>query len=101
MSDTAQQTTKPHTPPTAARLLSFTIAFVLSTHAHVFHNPWHTTTIMVIVCVGYISIGHLTTPYDASNSDLSTPSSTGNLNRNLISQQASRLDAFSGYPSRT
>jgi hypothetical protein len=36
-----------------------------------------------------------------SRSGLSTPSSTGNLKRNLISKQASRLDAFSGYPSHT
>ena len=36
-----------------------------------------------------------------SRSGLSTPSSTGNLTRNLISKQASRLDAFSGYPSHT
>ena len=40
------------------------------------------------------------TPYDASRSGLSTQSSPGRL-RNLISKQASRLDAFSGYPSRT
>lgn len=38
--------------------------------------------------------------YPPSNSGLSTPSSIGNL-RNLILKQASRLDAFSGYPSRT
>src|SRR5699024_4561376 len=37
------------------------------------------------------------TPHSASRSGLSTPSSLGNLKRNLISKQASRLDAFSGY----
>ena len=46
------------------------------------------------------------TPYKASTPGLSTPSSTGSLNPSkeagdLISKQASRLDAFSGYPSRT
>ena len=41
------------------------------------------------------------THYCASRSGLSTPSSPGNLKRNLISKQASRLDAFSGYPFRT
>ena len=48
-----------------------------------------------------ISTSHLTTRHHAHSPGLSTPSSTGNLNRNLISKQASRLDAFSGYPSRT
>ena len=38
--------------------------------------------------------------YPPSSSGLSTPSSVGN-RRNLILKQASRLDAFSGYPSRT
>ena len=110
--------TKPHTPPPTAaahtnphKAHAFLFSSFLSCcqHTHMFPTPcalshtilWHTTTTMGCVCVGHISIGHLTTPYDASNSDLSTPSSTGNLNRNLISQQASRLDAFSGYPSRT
>ena len=46
------------------------------------------------------------TPYNASMSSLSTPSSTGRLtrtkpDRDLISKHASRLDAFSGYRSRT
>src|SRR5699024_2733539 len=46
------------------------------------------------------------TPHKASTPGLSTPSSTGSLNPSkeagdLISKQASRLDAFSGYPSRT
>ena len=41
------------------------------------------------------------TPHSASRSGLSTPSSLGGLTRNLISEQASRLDAFSGYPFRT
>ena len=41
------------------------------------------------------------THYCASRSGLSTPSSTGDLKRNLILEQASRLDAFSGYPFRT
>ena len=48
-----------------------------------------------------ISTSHLTTRHHAHSPGLSTPSSLGNLNRNLISKQASRLDAFSGYPSRT
>ena len=48
-----------------------------------------------------ISTSHLTTRHHAHSPGLSTPSSMGNLNRNLISKQASRLDAFSGYPSRT
>ena len=78
-----------HDPLTA---ILFFLCFYAAT------QPTHTLS-----CDGrrYISIGHLTTPYNASNPDLSTPSSLGNLNRNLISQQASRLDAFSGYPSRT
>ena len=54
---------------------------------------------------GVLLVGQLvpvtSTPYGASRSGLSTPSSMGNLNRNLISKQASRLDAFSGYPFRT
>src|SRR5699024_6288005 len=46
------------------------------------------------------------TPYKASTPGLSTPSSTGSLNPSkeagdLISKQASRLDAFSGYPTRS
>ena len=46
------------------------------------------------------------TPHRASISGLSTRSSPGSLNPTtgvgvLISKQASRLDAFSGYPSRT
>ena len=48
-----------------------------------------------------ISTSHLTTRHHAHSPGLSTPSSSGNLNRNLILKQASRLDAFSGYPSRT
>ena len=54
-----------------------------------------------VVNIGQISTSHLTTTYMASSPGLSTPSSLGNLKRNLISKQASRLDAFSGYPSRT
>ena len=46
------------------------------------------------------------TPHRASISGLSTQSSTGSLTHSkvvgdLILEQASRLDAFSGYPSRT
>ena len=41
------------------------------------------------------------TRHRAYSSGLSTPSSTGDLKRNLILEQASRLDAFSGYPFRT
>src|SRR5699024_3609070 len=54
---------------------------------------------------GLLHFGQLvpvtSTPHSASRSGLSTPSSLGNLKRNLISKQASRLDAFSGYPSHT
>ena len=60
----------------------------------------HENTRCVILC-RYISTSHLTTRHHAHSPGLSTPSSSGNLNRNLISKQASRLDAFSGYPSRT
>src|SRR5699024_3850728 len=53
----------------------------------------------VVVSPRPISTGHLNTPYRASSSGLSTPSSIGGLNhfkvvRNLILEQASRLDAF-------
>jgi hypothetical protein len=46
------------------------------------------------------------TPHRASTSGLSTPSSLGGLTHStvagdLILKQASRLDAFSGYPFRT
>ena len=60
----------------------------------------HVKTQMCFLC-RCISTSHLTTRHHAHSPGLSTPSSTGNLNRNLISKQASRLDAFSGYPSRT
>lgn len=54
----------------------------------------------VLVFIGQL-VPVTSTHYYASRSGLSTQSSPGNLKRNLISKQASRLDAFSGYPSRT
>ena len=54
-----------------------------------------------IVCYIGQLVPVTSTPHSASRSGLSTPSSPGNLKRNLISKQASRLDAFSGYPSHT
>ena len=62
------------------------------------HRPHATLHAFLCRC---ISTSHLTTRHHAHSPGLSTPSSLGNLNRNLISKQASRLDAFSGYPSRT
>ncbi|CAL9490994.1 hypothetical protein SUDANB121_03252 [Nocardiopsis dassonvillei] len=62
-----------------------------------------------IICSGQ-ALGLLvpvsSTPHKASTPGLSTPSSIGSLTLSkeagdLISKQASRLDAFSGYPSRT
>src|SRR5699024_3443151 len=54
---------------------------------------------------GLLHFGQLvpvtSTPHSASRSGLSTPSSLVNFKRNLISKQASRLDAVSGYPSHT
>ena len=64
---------------------------------HIFSSPTHTKCFLCRC----ISTSHLTTRHHAHSPGLSTPSSSGNLNRNLISKQASRLDAFSGYPSRT
>ena len=58
------------------------------------------TTNCVLVFIGQL-VPVTSTHYYASRSGLSTQSSPGNLKRNLISKQASRLDAFSGYPSRT
>ena len=54
----------------------------------------------VLVFIGQL-VPVTSTHHYASRSGLSTQSSPGNLKRNLISKQASRLDAFSGYPSRT
>ena len=54
----------------------------------------------VLVFIGQL-VPVTSTHYYASRSGLSTQSSPGNLKRNLISKQASRLDAFSGYPFRT
>lgn len=69
-----------------------------------FSSPQHVQT-LGLGCCGVFVVGQLVpvvfTPYDASKSGLSTPSSLGDLNRNLILKQASRLDAFSGYPFRT
>ena len=73
------------------------------------HKPSHASFLFAVLptnnpCV-LVFIGQLvpvtSTHYYASRSGLSTQSSPGNLKRNLISKQASRLDAFSGYPSRT
>ena len=52
-------------------------------------------------CVVGVLVPVTSAPCGVSRSGLSTPSSVGNLERNLISKQASRLDAFSGYPFRT
>src|SRR5690606_29194137 len=82
------------------------------------HQPgWGLVTIRYIthhasetVMNDYQAIGLLvpvsSTPYSASTSGLSTPSSLGSLTHpkvhgDLILRPASRLDAFSGYPSRT
>ena len=54
----------------------------------------------VLVFIGQL-VPVTSTHYYASRSGLSTQSSPGNLKRNLISKQASRLDAFSGYPFYT
>ena len=67
---------------------------------HISCRPHVKNTRCVFLC-RYISTSHLTTRHHAHSPGLSTPSSIGNLNRNLILKQASRLDAFSGYPSRT
>src|SRR5699024_477483 len=55
---------------------------------------WLCLFVCVLVPVAFTS-------YNAYRSGLSTLYSVGNLNRNLILKQASRLDAFSGYPFRT
>ena len=60
----------------------------------------HKPTILCVLNIGKL-VPVTSTPHSASRSGLSTPSSIGNLKRNLISKQASRLDAFSGYPFHT
>ena len=77
---------------------SFCGKHLLLAHYCSSQSPTHSKRGFLCRC---ISTSHLTTRHHAHSPGLSTPSSIGNLNRNLISKQASRLDAFSGYPSRT
>lgn len=64
------------------------------------NKPSYSATEFIVVSFGQL-VPVTSTPHNAYRSGLSTPSSLGNLKRNLIMKQASRLDAFSGYPSRT
>ncbi len=68
----------------------------------------HTMMLMVRVCVvgGRPLVPVSFTRYQASTSGLSTPWSVGGLTQHMLEgefilKQASRLDAFSGYPFRT
>ena len=69
-------------------------------HASSLRGVTYQQSFGVLVFIGQL-VPVTSTHYYASRSGLSTQSSPGNLKRNLISKQASRLDAFSGYPSRT
>ena len=92
--------TPPLTPPTNIRQHPTTHGWAVSCQTlnnereHTHHTEKHVLLFGLLVPV-------TSTHYCASRSGLSTPSSTGDLKRNLILEQASRLDAFSGYPFRT
>ena len=109
-SDTIHNTTPPPTPPTKRALPAATRGAVNQPPSGREHTSKHTNQQPVLYAYFDKVIDQLvpvsSTRYRASTSGLSTQSSLGGLTHPkvhgyLISKQASRLDAFSGYPFPT